>query len=177
MSMWIIKAPVTKDQDHLAMPDVLPVDISACVDEQEIKHVLQGMLPDAAPETIAVRAEQLGRFVLHVVRDDIIVIVNHDALLCGDVAGLPYAEAVAGGFSHRIPVAWFEVQPPAQALKHFPLLVERANAWPMEITNPNARAAISAKLPLPGNRFAKLKWLLGALFAMQAIAMVAGMLK
>ncbi len=177
MTMWILKAKVAPGQDYIAMPETLPLDISACHTEVELKQKLREMFPDSAPETIAARAERTERFLGQMILDDIVVVVDGDELKCCDIAGLPYAEEIDGVFEHRIPVAWFEKDTPMRLFKHFPNVVNQADRWPTEITNLQARAAIQGKLPLPGNRFAKWKWLLAAAFIMQAIAMLAGMFR
>ena len=66
---------------------------------------------------------------------------------------------------------WFNETAGMVRLRSFMPFLEDAGAWPMEVPNKALRQALRNYLPLPGNWFARWKWVIIAVIVIKLIVM------
>jgi len=180
MTIWILQQALTPDEEahlkertHLTLPfDDVP-DLSRVSSQAGCRQLLQALHPDAPPETIARKSEQLWKLYGALQVEDIIAVPlnsRKEMALAEVTKRYQYDVGASGTDVHQVVVKWHDKgMTPGAFGKHNDLFNESAEKM-REVTNAEARIAIRDRLPHPYNRFAKWKWLLILFFLMGLIS-------
>lgn len=187
MSIWVLHLP---HPEQAAVPagggeSLLPlsfIDLPGVLEASfhtEVQQRLRELHPDATPESLARRAQLLWSYAHSLSPEDILVVPLPAS---GEVA---FAEVLAPvrtegeGESQRyaVLVRWFERRVPLTRFGGVRSLLKPAHSALVEVEEPRARAAIRARLPLKANRFARWRWILAVVVAIQAFHYIMRMWK
>lgn len=182
MSAWILHQLVSPDEEanierreRLLLPfDGVP-DLSFVGSVGELAKMLRTLNPELPVETIHRRSERYFDYYQGLQPDDLVAVPLHarKEIALGKITGRYGYEVGANGEDvHSIGVNWYGVRVPLARLGKYKPLFDNYRERLIEITDIDARNALRKWLPVSYNRFAKWKWLLALLFAIQIISML-----
>jgi predicted Mrr-cat superfamily restriction endonuclease len=182
MSVWILQQLLSPKEEvaieqraRLLLPfDGVP-DLSFVASAGELAKMLSALHPDLPIETLARRAERHWELFQGLQPDDLVAVPLHarKEIVLAKISGRYGYEVGAGGEDlHSIGVEWYNVRIPLVRMgKHKPLF-ENYRERLIEVIDVDARNSLRKWLPHSYNRFARWKWLLVLLFALQIISML-----
>ncbi|MDX2073739.1 MAG: hypothetical protein SFX19_05165 [Alphaproteobacteria bacterium] len=184
MSVWVLQSPFTAEEEkHLAQMEELPLpfddlpDLSGVRNEESMRWLLEKLRPDAPPETIVRRADVYwARYGRLAAADLLVIPLSNKKIALAEVVTPYHYRVELGKDSHYATVKWMETSLAQRKLGALSLLL--ANPSPMQMVETvDGRKAVYLLLKRSYNRFAKWRWLLALLFAMQVTLMLVNMLK
>ena len=170
MNVWVLHIPEERVQGapallHLPL-DGMP-DVTSAASQTDMRRILREQKPESPPESISREAERLWACTHGVAREDILAIPlpAADEVAFAEAAGPVTYESA--GARYVLPVKWFERRARLSRLKRYRILFEKGGMPIAEVQDQQVRVALRALLPLKANRFARWRWLAGALIALQ----------
>ena len=175
MSVWLYHLPLSvaheeqiTSQNELPLPfDNIP-ELTGLSMHKDCCAMLKLLHPELPPETVNREADRLWNIYTGMQAEDVVVVpllVSQKVALARIESGYHYKVGSEGEDRHLIGVSWPMVIPLRNFGKHKALFTGGSGL--REITNREEKQAILDKLPTHANRFAKLKWLAGALIALR----------
>ena len=171
MTVWVLNAELKGDEKNLLLPfDGLP-DLSSITSEGAMRRLLQQLEPDAPPETLVRRAEMLWLQYSQLALGDVIVVPIHKSWSLAQVnGGYRYENG-----EHQLPVSWKKLFVKWHKLA---MLSKFTSGARLHMVNyPQMTKEIMALAAEKPPRFARAKWAFGVIMVLNAIVMLAQMLK
>jgi hypothetical protein len=181
MTIWYYVLPMSVTEEYalserksLPLPfDTLP-DLSQISSEAELKKLILALHQDEPPEATQRRVDKAWNVLSHIAREDIVVmpLIQSKKWAVGEITSPYLYEVGAGGEDmHSVDVSWHHTNLAWRRLS----LLEGFGRTAFQMAPIEAREekrAVYSSLKKAYNRFAKFKWLLVLLFALQLISYI-----
>lgn len=175
MSIWILHprdrsvlAGELKRQDVLPLPveDGTP-DYTSCASQGELRKRLKATFPDVPPESLKMKTERLWTLLRGIGKEDIIAVALPDG------EGVLFAQCMGpacfdpASARYLLPIRWFEARAEVKSFRRKSDALCFSGVYLSEVHQPELKTQIRDRLPLPGNRFRKIKWILVIVIAIK----------
>ena len=180
MTVWLLHLNLTPEEEScISERDSLPLpfenlpDLSMVRSEQECRHLLMALVPDAAPETVTRQLERVWSLYGGLHEEDIIAVPlpHRQEVGLAEITGR-YRYQAEDSRPHTVPVKWHGKRVPFSAFRKQQDVLKPGREQMHEIQSAQMRVIIRDRLPHGYNRFVRWKWILIIFFGLQVFMLV-----